>query len=58
MSQLEAPAMGRICRIICVMRVGGRIGRALAEIEPDDSSRRIPVVVLTTSKDEADVLHV
>ena len=29
---------------------------ALAEIKADESLRRIPVVVLTTSKDEADVL--
>ena len=29
---------------------------ALAEIKADDSLRRIPIVVLTTSKDEADVL--
>ena len=29
---------------------------ALQEIKADESLRRIPVVVLTTSKDEADVL--
>jgi CheY-like chemotaxis protein len=29
---------------------------ALAEIKADECLRRIPVVVLTTSKDEADVL--
>jgi CheY-like chemotaxis protein len=30
---------------------------ALAEIKGDESLRRIPVVVLTTSNDEADVLR-
>ena len=30
---------------------------ALAEIKADESLRRIPVVVLTTSKDEEDVLR-
>ena len=51
----EAPRPGIILLDLNMPRKDGR--EALAEIKADDSLRRIPVVVLTTSKDEVDVLN-
>jgi CheY-like chemotaxis protein len=51
---LDAPRPGIILLDLNMPRKDGR--EALAEIKADDSLRRIPVVVLTTSTDEADVL--
>jgi CheY-like chemotaxis protein len=51
---VDAPRPGIILLDLNMPRKDGR--EALAEIKADDSLRRIPVVVLTTSKDEADVL--
>jgi len=50
----ESPRPGIILLDLNMPKMDGR--EALAEIKADDSLRRIPVVVLTTSKDEADVL--
>lgn len=50
----EAPRPGIILLDLNMPRKDGR--EALQEIKADESLRRIPVVVLTTSKDEADVL--
>jgi CheY-like chemotaxis protein len=50
----SAPRPGIILLDLNMPRKDGR--EALAEIKADPSLRRIPVVVLTTSKDEADVL--
>jgi CheY-like chemotaxis protein len=49
-----APRPGIILLDLNMPKMDGR--EALAEMKADDSLRRIPVVVLTTSKDEADVL--
>ena len=49
-----APRPGIILLDLNMPRKDGR--EALAEIKADVSLRRIPVVVLTTSKDESDVL--
>jgi CheY-like chemotaxis protein len=51
---VEAPRPGIILLDLNMPKKDGR--EALAEIKSDDSLRRIPVVVLTTSKDESDVL--
>ncbi len=51
---VEAPRPGIILLDLNMPKKDGR--EALAEIKADESLRRIPVVVLTTSKDEADVL--
>jgi CheY-like chemotaxis protein len=51
---IDAPRPGIILLDLNMPRKDGR--EALAEIKADESLRRIPVVVLTTSKDEADVL--
>jgi CheY-like chemotaxis protein len=51
----EAPRPGIILLDLNMPKKDGR--EALAEIKADESLRRIPVVVLTTSKDEADVLR-
>jgi CheY-like chemotaxis protein len=51
---VEAPRPGIILLDLNMPRKDGR--EALAEIKADESLRRIPVVVLTTSKDESDVL--
>jgi CheY-like chemotaxis protein len=51
---VDAPRPGIILLDLNMPKKDGR--EALAEIKADDSLRRIPVVVLTTSKDEADVL--
>jgi two-component system, response regulator len=50
----ESPRPGIILLDLNMPKMDGR--EALAEIKADESLRRIPVVVLTTSKDEADVL--
>jgi CheY-like chemotaxis protein len=50
----ESPRPGIILLDLNMPKMDGR--EALAEIKADDSLRRIPVVVLTTSKDGADVL--
>jgi CheY-like chemotaxis protein len=51
----QAPRPGIILLDLNMPKKDGR--EALAEIKSDESLRRIPVVVLTTSKDEADVLR-
>jgi CheY-like chemotaxis protein len=53
-SEEDAPRPGIILLDLNMPKMDGR--EALAEIKADESLRRIPVVVLTTSKDEADVL--
>ncbi len=53
-SDEESPRPGIILLDLNMPKKDGR--EALQEIKSDDSLRRIPVVVLTTSKDEADVL--
>ena len=50
----DSPRPGIILLDLNMPKMDGR--EALAEIKADDSLRRIPIVVLTTSKDEADVL--
>ena len=50
----DSPRPGIILLDLNMPRKDGR--EALQEIKDDDSLRRIPVVVLTTSRDEADVL--
>jgi CheY-like chemotaxis protein len=52
---VEAPRPGIILLDLNMPKKDGR--EALAEIKADESLRRIPVVVLTTSKDEEDVLR-
>jgi CheY-like chemotaxis protein len=52
--QEDAPRPGIILLDLNMPKKDGR--EALQEIKADESLRRIPVVVLTTSKDEADVL--
>jgi CheY-like chemotaxis protein len=51
----DAPRPGIILLDLNMPKMDGR--EALAEIKSDASLRRIPVVVLTTSKDEEDVLR-
>jgi two-component system, response regulator len=51
---VDAPRPGIILLDLNMPKKDGR--EALAEIKADESLRRIPVVVLTTSKDESDVL--
>jgi CheY-like chemotaxis protein len=51
---VDAPRPGIILLDLNMPKKDGR--EALAEIKADETLRRIPVVVLTTSKDEADVL--
>ena len=53
-SEMESPRPGIILLDLNMPKKDGR--EALQEIKADDSLRRIPIVVLTTSKDEADVL--
>jgi CheY-like chemotaxis protein len=53
-TEKESPRPGIILLDLNMPKMDGR--EALAEIKADDSLRRIPIVVLTTSKDEADVL--
>jgi CheY-like chemotaxis protein len=50
----NAPRPGIILLDLNMPKKDGR--EALQEIKADESLRRIPIVVLTTSKDEADVL--
>ena len=51
----DAPRPGIILLDLNMPKKDGR--EALAEIKADESLRQIPVVVLTTSKDEEDVLR-
>jgi CheY-like chemotaxis protein len=51
----EVPRPGVILLDLNMPKKDGR--EALAEIKADESLRRIPIVVLTTSKDEEDVLR-
>src|ERR1700727_2556850 len=51
---VQSPRPGIILLDLNMPKKDGR--EALAEIKADESLRRIPIVVLTTSKDEADVL--
>jgi CheY-like chemotaxis protein len=51
----DAPRPGIILLDLNMPKKDGR--EALAEIKADESLRRIPIVVLTTSKDEEDVLR-
>ena len=53
--EIDAPRPGIILLDLNMPKKNGR--EALAEIKADDSLRRIPVVVLTTSKDEEDVFR-
>jgi CheY-like chemotaxis protein len=50
----DAPRPGIILLDLNMPKKDGR--EALAEIKADESLKRIPIVVLTTSKDETDVL--
>jgi CheY-like chemotaxis protein len=52
--EMDAPRPGIILLDLNMPKMDGR--EALAEIKADESLRRIPIVVLTTSKDEIDVL--
>ena len=52
---VDAPRPGIILLDLNMPKRDGR--EALAEIKSDESLRRIPIVVLTTSNDEADVLR-
>jgi CheY-like chemotaxis protein len=52
---IDAPRPGIILLDLNMPKKNGR--EALAEIKCDESLRRIPIVVLTTSKDEEDVLR-
>jgi CheY-like chemotaxis protein len=52
---VEAPRPGVILLDLNMPKKDGR--EALAEIKADESLRPIPIVVLTTSKDEEDVLR-
>ena len=53
-SDADAPRPGIILLDLNMPKKDGR--EALAEIKADECLRQIPIVVLTTSKDEADVL--
>jgi CheY-like chemotaxis protein len=53
-ADVDAPRPGIILLDLNMPKKDGR--EALAEIKADDSLRRIPIVVLTTSNDEADIL--
>jgi CheY-like chemotaxis protein len=50
----DAPTPGLILLDLNLPRMGGR--EVLAEIKGDEALKRIPVVVLTTSKSEEDIL--
>jgi CheY-like chemotaxis protein len=52
--EVQAPRPGIILLDLNMPKKDGR--EALAEIKADESLRRIPVVVLTTSSDEADIV--
>jgi CheY-like chemotaxis protein len=52
---LDAPRPGIILLDLNMPKKDGR--EALAEIKADEALRRIPIIVLTTSKDEEDVLR-
>lgn len=52
---VDAPRPGIILLDLNMPKKDGR--EALAEIKSDEALRQIPVIVLTTSKDEADILR-
>jgi two-component system, response regulator len=52
--EVQAPRPGIILLDLNMPKKDGR--EALAEIKADESLRRIPIVVLTTSSDEADIV--
>jgi CheY-like chemotaxis protein len=52
---VDAPRPGIILLDLNMPKKDGR--EALAEIKSDEALRQIPVVVLTTSNDEADIFH-
>jgi CheY-like chemotaxis protein len=52
---VDAPRPGIILLDLNMPKLDGR--EALAEIKGDEALRQIPVVILTTSSDEADVLR-
>jgi CheY-like chemotaxis protein len=54
-SSVDAPRPGIILLDLNMPKMDGR--EALAEIKSDESLRQIPIVVLTTSKDEADIFR-
>jgi CheY-like chemotaxis protein len=54
-SSVEAPRPGIILLDLNMPKKNGR--EALAEIKAEETLRRIPIVVLTTSNDEQDVLR-
>ncbi|HUZ28040.1 MAG TPA: response regulator [Solirubrobacteraceae bacterium] len=54
-ASVDAPRPGIILLDLNMPKLDGR--EALAEIKGDESLRRIPVVILTTSSDESDVLR-
>ncbi|HEV3128658.1 MAG TPA: response regulator [Solirubrobacteraceae bacterium] len=54
-ASLDAPRPGIILLDLNMPKLDGR--EALTEIKADESLRRIPVVILTTSSDESDVLR-
>ena len=51
----DSPRPGLILLDLNMPRKDGR--EALSEIKKDDSLRRIPIVILTTSKEEEDILR-
>lgn len=51
----DAPRPGLVLLDLNLPRMDGR--EVLAQIKRDEDLRRIPVVILTTSRDEQDVLH-
>ena len=50
----DAPRPGLVLLDLNMPRMGGR--EVLAEVKADEDLRRIPIVILTTSEDEDDVL--
>jgi CheY-like chemotaxis protein len=54
-ASVDAPRPGIILLDLNMPKLDGR--EALAEIKGDESLRRIPVVILTTSNDESDVVR-
>lgn len=50
----DAPRPGLVLLDLNMPRMGGR--EVLAEVKADEELRRIPIVILTTSEDEDDIL--
>ncbi|MBA3691757.1 MAG: response regulator, partial [Actinobacteria bacterium] len=50
----DAPRPGLVLLDLNMPRMGGR--EVLAEVKADEDLRRIPIVILTTSEDEDDIL--